>query len=56
MVVRYDPADSMGLANAMKAALNVKREEMAPKYEEVLQELEWSTIAQKIKNVYQGWG
>jgi beta-1,4-mannosyltransferase len=56
MVVHYDPTDDNGLANAMKAALNVKKDEKAPKYEEVLKELEWSAIAQKIKSVYQGWG
>ncbi|MNP07714.1 GDP-mannose:glycolipid 4-beta-D-mannosyltransferase precursor [compost metagenome] len=56
MVVRYDPTDANGLNNAMKVALNVKREQKSPDYEEVLKELEWSTIAQKIKNVYQGWG
>ncbi|TJY43453.1 glycosyltransferase family 4 protein [Cohnella pontilimi] len=55
MVVRYDPADGSGLANAMKAALNVKKAETTAKYEEVLKELDWSTIAQKMKNVYQGW-
>ncbi|MGO4549195.1 glycosyltransferase family 4 protein [Paenibacillus sp. 2TAB23] len=56
MVVRYNPADYNGLENAMKAALNVKKEHKTPQYEEVLRELEWSTIAQKIKKVYQGWG
>ncbi|MEK4509967.1 glycosyltransferase family 4 protein [Paenibacillus sp. FSL K6-2524] len=56
MVVSYEPADGNGLQNAMKAALNVKREENTPKYEEVLKELEWSAIAQQVKNVYQGWG
>lgn len=54
MVVRYNPSDYNGLENAMKAALNVKREQKTPQYEEVLKELEWSAIAQKIKNVYQG--
>lgn len=56
MVVRYNPNDSNGLENALKAALNVKKEQKTPQYEEVLRELEWSAIAQKIKNVYQGWG
>lgn len=56
MVVRYNPNDYNGLENAMKSALNVKREQRTPPYEEVLKELEWSAIAQKIKNVYQGWG
>jgi len=56
MVVRYDSSDDNGLTNAMKVALNVKKENRSPNYEEVLKELEWSTIAQKIKNVYQGWG
>lgn len=55
MVVRYDPDDSHGLTNAMKVALNVKQEKLLD-YDEVLKELEWSTIAQKTKNVYQGWG
>lgn len=55
MVVRYDPTHAYGLTNAMKTALNVKKEGKAPKYEEVLKELEWSGIAQQIKNVYQGW-
>jgi beta-1,4-mannosyltransferase len=54
MVVRYDPSDANGLTNAMKTALNVKKEGKAPKYEEVLKELEWSAIAEQIKNVYQG--
>lgn len=56
MVVRYNPSEDNGLSNAMKAALNVKREQRTPPYDEVLKELEWSAIAQKIKNVYQGWG
>lgn len=56
MVVRYNSNDYNGLENAMKSALNVKREQRMPPYEEVLKELEWSAIAQKIKNVYQGWG
>ncbi|MGG1636881.1 glycosyltransferase family 4 protein [Paenibacillus sp. NRS-1760] len=56
MVVSYNPSDYNGLENAMKAALNVKREHKTPKYEEVLKELDWSAIAQRIKNVYQGWG
>lgn len=56
MVVRYDPDDSHGLTNAMKVALNVKKDDNSPDYDEVLKELEWSTIAQKTKNVYQGWG
>ncbi len=54
MVVRYDPTHANGLTNAMKTALNVKKEGKAPKYEEVLKELEWSGIAEQIKNVYQG--
>ncbi|RED54836.1 glycosyltransferase [Cohnella lupini] len=54
MVVGYDPSDSNGLTNAMKTALNVKREGKALRYEEVLKELEWSAIAQRIKKVYQG--
>jgi trehalose-6-phosphate synthase len=56
MVVRYDPAEDTGLKNAMKVALNMKNENKSPNYDEVLKELEWSTIAQQIKNVYQGWG
>ncbi|WP_424767440.1 glycosyltransferase family 4 protein [Paenibacillus sp. sgz302251] len=56
MVVRYDPNVNNGLENALKAALNVKNGQIAPRYEEVLKELEWSAIAQKIKKVYQGWG
>ncbi|MGF7046848.1 glycosyltransferase involved in cell wall biosynthesis [Paenibacillus sp. DS2015] len=56
MVVRYDPTSVYGLSNAMKASLNVKKERIEPKYDEVLKELEWSAIAQKVKNVYQGWG
>ncbi|QJD87439.1 glycosyltransferase family 4 protein [Cohnella herbarum] len=56
MVVGYEPSDVNGLTNAMKKALNAKREGKAPKYDEVLKELEWSAIAEKIKNVYQGWG
>jgi beta-1,4-mannosyltransferase len=56
MVVRYDPTIASSLPHAMKAALNVNRQEKAPMYDEVLKELEWSTIAQKIKKVYQGWG
>jgi len=56
MVVRYNPAVDNGLTNAMKVALLVKKENKSPNYEEVLKELEWSTIAQKIKNVYQEWG
>ncbi|WP_054023198.1 glycosyltransferase family 4 protein [Bacillus sp. FJAT-28004] len=54
MVVSYNPNDYNGLENAMKAALNVKREHKTPKYEEVLKELDWGSIAQRIKNVYQG--
>ncbi len=54
MVVSYDPMRGNGLSNAMEAALNVKKERKSPKYDEVLKELEWSAIAQKIKNVYQG--
>lgn len=56
MVVRYDPNHYNDLENAMKAALNVKRQQLTPPYEEVLKELEWSAIAQRIKKVYQGWG
>ncbi|MCL6459081.1 MAG: glycosyltransferase family 4 protein [Gorillibacterium sp.] len=56
MVVRYDPTDDNGLNKALKAALHLKKEKKSPQYEEVLKELEWSTIAQKVKNVYQGWG
>lgn len=56
MVVSYDPTDDSGLTNAMKRALNVGKEGKAPKYEEVLKELEWSGIAERIKNVYQGRG
>ncbi|TFE28176.1 glycosyltransferase family 4 protein [Cohnella luojiensis] len=56
MVVRYDPTEANGLTNAMKTALNVKKEGRAPKYEEVLKELEWSAIARRIKSVYQGGG
>ncbi|WP_438349494.1 glycosyltransferase family 4 protein [Paenibacillus sp. FA6] len=54
MVVHYDPMSENGLGNAMKEALNVKGKQEAPKYDEVLKELEWSAIAQKIKNVYRG--
>jgi beta-1,4-mannosyltransferase len=54
MVVRYDPTDANGLTNAMKKALNVKKEGKAPEYEEVLKELDWSAIAEQMKNVYQG--
>lgn len=56
MVVSYDPTDDSGLTNAMKRALNVGKEGKAPKYDEVLKELEWSGIAERIKNVYQGRG
>ena len=56
MVVRYNPTDNNELKRAMKAALFLKNEEKSPDYEEVLKELEWSTIAEKIKMVYQGWG
>jgi len=56
MVVRYDPAEDIGLKNAMKVAMNVKNEDKSPNYDEVLKELEWSTIAEQIKNVYQGSG
>ncbi|RKP53846.1 glycosyltransferase [Cohnella endophytica] len=54
MVVRYDPAESNGLTNAMKTALNAKGRRKKPKYEEALEELEWSAIAERMKNVYQG--
>lgn len=56
MVVQYDPADDNGLKNAMKVALNVKNEHKSPNYDDVLKELDWSIIAQQVKNVYQGWG
>lgn len=56
MVVRYNPTVANGLRNAMKTAINVKKDGKSPKYEEVLKELEWSGIAKQIKNVYQGWG
>lgn len=56
MVVSYDPSEGNGLKNAMKRALNVKKEEKSPEYEEVLRELDWRLIAKQIKNVYQGWG
>jgi beta-1,4-mannosyltransferase len=54
MVVRYDPIHEDGLSKAMKEALNMKKEQKVPRYDEVLKELEWSAIAQKIKSVYQG--
>jgi glycosyltransferase involved in cell wall biosynthesis len=54
MVVRYAPTDRHGLENAMKTALNRSNVDRDPQYEEVLKELEWGHIAQRIKNVYQG--
>lgn len=56
MVVGYDPTDPIGLKKAMLTASLVKRQHKTPKYDEVLKELEWSALARKIKNVYQGWG
>ncbi|WP_168121086.1 glycosyltransferase family 4 protein [Paenibacillus sp. HB172176] len=58
MVVRYDPSQPSGLENALKQARNLKGERNAksPNYEEALLPLEWSAVAKKTKQVYQGWG
>lgn len=58
MVVRYDASQPAGLENALKQARNLKQHRIAnsPNYEEALLPLEWSTVAKKTKQVYQGWG
>jgi beta-1,4-mannosyltransferase len=62
MAVTYDPNRETGLSEAMKRALDIKTEmlekerERVQEYDEVLKELEWGAIAEKTKNVYQGWG
>jgi beta-1,4-mannosyltransferase len=56
MAIRYNPGEAGALAGAMTKALYVKRSERELEYEEALRELDWGPIAQKVKNVYQGWG
>ncbi len=54
MVVRYDPGDAGGLADAMETAMRSVKEGRSPDYDRALGQLEWGAIAERIKNVYQG--